>query len=326
MIIRIKRKIFRQINRVLLSALILALLFLGVPFTTDSVFGVNVTNATVLARVNVSNTEPSLYRVKIDSPTPPIDLTANGATTIICNGSVQDRNGFDDIKNVSATFYDITVASNATDDNNTHYTNYSCLPCTVVAGTNNENGTCLCQFAVQYYANPASWQCNMTINDSGSIARSENSSFVTINEVLGISIESSIHDYGNLSVTQISSLIRQNITNSGNIPINITVRGWGGDNESESIGQNVTMICEAGTNITFDNHRFYPGNNTAFADMYNLTNRTRQIFNLTIPQRTTDSGLGNSSNATFWRLQVPLGASGICNGTIIFGAVDATLT
>ena len=86
------------------------------------------------------------------------------------------------------------------------------------------------------------------------------------------------------------------------------------------------MICAAGINITFGNQRFYTGNNTPFADMFNLTNQTRQIFNLTIPSRATDSGLGNSSNSTFWRLQITLGASGVCNGTIIFGAVDATLT
>src|SRR3989338_5414458 len=324
MIIRIKRKTLKLMTYALISVLAMLVLFLGVSLTTESVIGVNVTNATVIARVNVSNTEPNLYLVRVTSPIPPIELTANAATNVICNGSVQDINGFDDIKNVSATFYDITIASNAPDDNNTHYTNSSCGPCTLVEGTNNQNGTCSCQFAVQYYANHATWQCNMTVNDSGGITSSQNSSFVAILEVLGISVESANLDYGNLSVTQISPYIRQNVTNTGNIPMNVTTRGFGGGDES--IGQNISMICEAGTNITFGNQRFYPGNNTAFADMYNLTNQTSQILNLTIPQRTTDSGLGNSSNATFWRLQIPVGASGVCNGTIIFGAVDATLT
>ena len=327
MIIKIKRRILRQLSYLLLGALTLASLFLGVSLTTDSVLGVNVTNATVIARVNVSNTEPDLYRVKIDSPLDAnrnIDLTANTATTVICNGSVQDINGFDDIKNVSATFYDIAVASNESDDKNTHYSNISCGPCSLVAGTNNQNGTCLCQFAVQYFANPTNWQCNMTVNDSGGVVISQNSTFYAVNEVLGISVENSVLEYGNLSVTQVSNYRRENVTNGGNIPINITVRGFGGGDES--IGQNLSMICESGTNITFGNQRFYPGNNTAFADMYNLTNQTRQVFNLTIPQRTVDTGLGNSSNATFWRLQIPIGSSGVCNGTILFGAIDATLT
>lgn len=325
MIIRIKRKLLRRVTYVLVSLLVIVSILLGLPFATNSVLGINVTNATVIARVNVSNTEPTLYLVRITSPTsPPIDLTANGVTILACNGSVQDLNGFTDIKNVSATLYDITIASNAADDNNNHYSNLSCGNCTAIPDSNNQNGSCVCQFAVQYYANPTTWQCNMTINDSGGISSIQNSSFFTINEVLGINVENSILDYGNLSVSQISNYIRENVTNGGNIPINITVRGFGGSDES--IGQNLSMICEAGTNITFGNQRFYPGNNTAFGDMYNLTNQTRQIFNLTLPQRTTDVGFGNSSNATFWRLQIPIGASGICNGTIIFGAIDATIT
>ena len=317
-----------QLTAYLLVGILLAItLFSGVSLITNSVMGLNVTNQTVIARVNVSNTEPTLYEVKIDSPLDAqrnIDLTANTVTAVICNGSVFDINGFLDIKNVTATLYDISVASNALDDNNTHYTNSTCGNCTSIPGTNNQNASCLCQFPVQYYANSANWQCNMTVNDSGGLSSNRNSSFFNLNEVVGINVENPVLDYGNMSVSQTSNYIRQNITNGGNIPINVTLRGYGGDNES--IGQNVTMICESGTNITFGNQRFYPGNNLAFGEMYNLTNQTRQIFNLTIPQRTNDRSFGNSSNSSFWKLQVPLGASGVCNGTIIFGAIDATLT
>lgn len=322
MIIRIKRKILRNIAFIIAGALAMAILFLGISLTTDSVVGANVTNTTVTARVNVTNTEPNLYLVRVMNS--PIDLVANGATTVICNGSVQDTNGFADIVNVSATFYDISVASNAPDDNNNHYTNSSCGNCSAIPDSNNQNGSCVCQFAVQYYANPATWQCNMTVNDTGGIASTRNSSFASVNEVLGISVQNPILDYGNLTVTETSEPVIQNVTNTGNIPINVTLRGFGGSNES--IGENLTMICEAGTNITFGYQRFYPGNTTAFADMFNLTNQTRQIFNLTIPQRTVDNALGNSSNSTFWKLQIPIGASGVCNGTIIFGAIDSTLT
>src|SRR3989338_3757598 len=235
MIIKIKKKLLKQIAYVLASVFLAVNMLLGVSLTAESVFGVNVSNATVTARVNVSNTEPDLNVVRISSPLDAngnIDLTANTATTVVCNGSVHDVNGFDDIKNVTSTLYDNSVGSGAADDNNTHYTNNSCGACSVVAGSNNQNGTCLCQFAVQYYANPAIWQCNMTVNDTGGIARSENSTFYTVNEVLGISVENSILNYGNLSVTQTSPYIRENVTNGGNIPINITVRGFGGDDES----------------------------------------------------------------------------------------------
>jgi hypothetical protein len=318
---------------------VIALIFLIImaitPYTSDIIALTNVTNQTVIARVNVTNAGPDLYKVEITSPPLPIDLTAGGVTNVICNGSARDINGFDDIINVNATFYHSTVASDAADDGNTHYSNSSCLvggqTCTAIAGSNNLNGSCICQFAVQYYANNGNWQCNMTVADDGGGGdikgvSTENSSFVTINEVLGIDIESFTIDFGNLSVTQTSDPIRENVSNGGNIDINVTVRGYGGDNES--IGQNLSMICDpnagALANITFDNMRFDTINSTSYANMTNITNQTRQILNLTIPQRTVDTGYGNSSNSTFWRLQIPVGAAGICNGTIIFGAIDAT--
>jgi hypothetical protein len=339
MIIKIKRKRLKQAGFVLISTLIVVVAMLGVSMTTNSVIGANQTNQTVIARVNVSNTEPNLYKVEIrvnGTSAPPIDLTPGAATVVICNGSFQDINGFDDIATVNATFYDISVASDAADDNNTHYTNTSCetlTDCQVIPDSNNQNGSCLCQFAVQYYANPVSWQCNMTITDSGGLESNENSSFITINEVLGIDVESTTIDFGNISVTQTSEPIRQNVTNVGNIPINLTVRGFGGSNDSiDHPGHNLSMICDpsagATANISFNNMRFDVNNRSqnVYGDMTNITNQTSQIANLTIPKRTTNSGFGNSSNSTFWRLQIPLGAAGICNGTIIFGAIDATLT
>lgn len=328
MIIKIKRKRLKQAGFALVSTLIVVAAMLGVSITTENVFASNTTNQTVIARVNVSNTEPILYKVEITSPTQPIDLTPGGATVVTCNGSVQDINNFDDITSVNATFYQSTVASDTADDNNTHYSNSSCLvggqTCSAIEGSNNQNGSCLCNFPVQYYANNGSWQCNMTVIDSGDLKSTENSSFVKVNEVLGIDVETLSLDYGNLSVSQISDPVRENVTNIGNIPINVTIRGYGGNNES--IGQNVTMMCESGTNITFNNQRFDVNNNSqnVFADMINLTNQTRQIADLTIPKRTESAGFGNSSNSTFWRLQIPLGASGVCNGTIIFGAIAST--
>ena len=83
------------------------------------------------------------------------------------------------------------------------------------------------------------------------------------------------------------------------------------------------MICEAGANITFGYMRYQRDNTTLFGDMQNVTNQSRQVFNLTIGQRFKDSAVGNSTNSTYWKLQIPLGAAGVCNGTIIFRAVQA---
>ena len=147
MIIRIKIRTLESVINSLIGLFLIAAMLLGVSFTAENVMGANVSNVSVLAKVNISNTAPSLYLVRVEDT--PINLNANGVRNVMCNGSVFDSNGFDDIKNVTATLYQISVASNAADDNNNHYTNISCGNCTVVPGTSNQNGSCVCQFAVQ---------------------------------------------------------------------------------------------------------------------------------------------------------------------------------
>src|SRR3989338_10056501 len=248
MIVRIKRRLVQRAVSLVFSLVFFVLLFSSAAILSSDVLGLNITNATVLARVNVTNTEPNLYLVRVVNT--PIDLTAGAATVVVCNGSFSDTNGYADIKNVSASLYRDFLASNAADDNSTHYTNGSCITsCSADPGTNNQNGSCLCNFPVQYYAQNGSWICNLTIQDSGFLNDSLNSTLFTVNEVIGIDVENDVLDYGNLYATQTSNPIRENVINIGNIPINVSVRGFGGDNET--IGQNVSMICEAGTNITF---------------------------------------------------------------------------
>jgi len=308
------------------SLSIIVLILLGIvslSFSMENVDGLNITNETVIARVNVSNTFPNLYLVRITSPLDinnNIDLTAGNTTTLLCNGTFQDANGFDDVTKVNATLYFDNVGSNASDNNMTHYSNSSCGTCPAVPGSGNQNGTCSCQFAVQYYANYGNWRCNMTVTDTGLLESTYNSTTFFMNEVVGIDLYNLTIDYGPLSVTSTSQNIPENVSNVGNVPINITVRGYGGTNETEGI--NVTMICETGANITFGNQRYSTVNSTAFDDMRNLTNQTTMVPALTIPTRTNGTTAGNSTNTTFWKLRIPIGPSGICNGTIIFGARD----
>ena len=99
MIIRIKRKTLEQslIATFILASLIF--IIIGVSFTTNYVTGAtNVTNVTVIAKLNVTNTEPNITAVTLnddDTSTPEIDLTANGVTVvtfhchrIICNAFI----------------------------------------------------------------------------------------------------------------------------------------------------------------------------------------------------------------------------------------------
>lgn len=323
----ITRATLRTILDVSLLATLLFALFLGVSITADFVAAGNVTNATAITTVNVSNTFPVLYKVKIDHPLDSsgnVDLQAGNATTVICNGSASDFNGFDDIVAVNATLY-LDGFSSGPVDNNSFYLNSSCGTCEQVTGEP-DNATCLCQFAVQYYAEPGNWICNMTILDSGTLTSINSSPQTTFNEILGISISVPTIDYGNLSVTETSLPIHENITNIGNIPMNMTLRGFGGTVQPDPTN-NLTMICDpsvSARNITINEQRVSISNETAYADMVNLTNETQLFPDLTIPKRRDNNDLHNSTNVTYWKLLVPLGTAGRCNGSIVFGAIDAT--
>lgn len=316
----VQKRLVDASSALLLSVLIALLLLGGTTFLTFTVAGANQTNQTALFFVNVSNQNNTLYLVQIVAPTIPIDLTPGNATIVTCNGSFQDLDGFQDLAVVSAVFYHESVGHDAPDDNNNHYTNSSCGACSEIPNSNGLNGTCSCNFPVQYYADNGTWRCNMTIDD-GFFTDSNQSNPVEVTELLALEIENFSIDYGDLSVTEISPQQRNNVTNIGNIPINITLRGYGGTDESTGI--NHTMICASGTNITFDNHRFSLENGTDFGNMINLSNQTTQIPTLTLDRRTNDNALENSTNATYWKLRIPTGSSGVCNGTVIFGALSA---
>lgn len=347
MIIRIKRESLEQGIIGVLVLFIMISILIGVSFTTNYVIGtpLNITNNTVIARVNVTNTEPNVTAVTVDDedPTPAseIDLTANSVKIVTCNASVFDFNGWEDINPnaTNGTLYIQSVGAAGATDNNHRYRNESCDSCrqATAAESSSPSATayCDCKFALQYYTNDSStWECNMTVRDFGGTANpsveinltaSGVSSTVAVTKLLAINT-STLLDYGNLSVTETSGEIVHNVTNAGNINLNLSLRGYGGDANGENFpaGKNLTMICDFG-NISEVNQKYEIGGHksgVAFADMRNLTNVTVRNTNVTFFARTDDTTFGADRNLTLWRLQIPLSVGGICNGTIIFGAVD----
>ena len=313
------------IDKTLFLAVGIVFLFMvlgGLTITSISASGVNITNATIVSKVNVVNTEPTLYRVDITSATP-VELSAGSTVMVNCTGSVYDTNGWDDIKNVSASFYNVDNGDGNTSDNNFRYLNRTCGNCTQIAST---NASCSCMFDIRYYANNGSWRCNMTIWDSYRLNSTENSSIIDVSTVLGLDVPLLL-DYGNLSVTETSPSMALNITNWGNVAINISVRGFGGDDNSVPQSANMSMVCSnpLSINISSGFERYYL-QNVSFVNMTNISNSSMPISNFTIIARTNDTSphVGADRNFTFWRLQVPTGVTGTCNGTIIFSATDAS--
>ncbi|MEK6946639.1 MAG: hypothetical protein AABX32_03445, partial [Nanoarchaeota archaeon] len=263
----------------------------------------------ILRNITIRNLAPVITRIAIVSP---IDLAAGDNLSVECNATVNENNTVADIRNLNATLYQSSIGHYAPDDNNNHYTNTSCTN----VSSNTFEANYSCGFKVAYYANNGEWQCNVSAVDFSNVTAFFNIS-TSINELMAIDVSPAIIDYGNLKATNVSGDFNVTIRNVGNMPINTTVRGFA---PSEGLAYlNLSMVCES-SNISNANQRFSAVNGTDFTQMTKLNNDT-QTINLTLPQRTNDLSFGNDSNLTFWKLQVPPLRAGICNGTLLFGAI-----
>lgn len=314
------------------QAILVVLLFLGVSLfsflgaVTISIDVLSANNTSVKTFVNVTNTEPQVSGIVI-TPYPSIDLSPGNITTVVCNATVWDYNGWNDIHVLNGTLFysQLGFTADSPEDNNSHYRNNSCEVCKLFDTAT--NASCACSFPVQYYADNGTWSCNVSVRDrniwlptdtplnfTASAVRS-----VNITPLIALDVPGSIN-YGNLTVTQTSSSKTINITNLGNRNINTTVYGYGGDNSTD--GFNLSMRCPLG-NITIDNERYsFEEGNPAFATMTRV-NSSEQATGSVIQRITDERATKNSTNSTYWKLNVPLTVGGFCNGTLVFVASDS---
>ena len=287
----------------------------------SSVFSANVSGAGFDAAGNARlNSPPFLSSLVVDDsnsvPSGEIDLVAAFTQTVNCNGVVVDYDNESDFVNASAVFFDKTnSAYYSSDDNRTHYTNSSCF---IDKSYGNANQSLVnCSFNVYYYANSGQWNCTIAPYDIFSSSKI-GSNITLINTLLAINTSESL-DFGNLSSGAVSNESQINITNFGNVMINITLSGY-----AETVGDGYAMNCSGGNpstvpiyyqkyNITSSN----PGSLTLtqFEDLYkNLSSaNVNESFNL-------GSGF-NSVNSTYWRIYANPGITGSCKGNIFVGAV-----
>ncbi len=284
------------------------LVFLGVSILLYNAFfsysysvGPNYRNVSIDTRVNITNAAPIITQVTLPNP---VVLTAGGLTVVQCNVSVMDYNGATDINTTNATLYHSSSSSGAADDNNTHYTNLSCGA--VSQAGNYKNFTC--NFSVYYYALNGTWTCNASANDSMSY-NATNLNTTTFSQVLALNVTPLI-DYGNLSVGSTSENQTASVTNIGNVPINVSVLGYG--NKS---GDGLAFVCAQG-NITIANEKFAINDTADYAAKTSLSTAFQKT-NLTIAKQ-TDATL--QTNTTYWQLYVPPNPFGLCNGTVVFQA------
>ncbi|MFH1649130.1 MAG: hypothetical protein ABIA93_01110 [Candidatus Woesearchaeota archaeon] len=290
---------------VLVIVLALAIITLT---TLTSTISYDATN--VSTRVNVTQSKPVLLGVVIDENVGDfanITLSQGATRDIYCNASIRDYNGWDDVAGVNATFYHITSSATAADDNNDHYTNSTC---TTIGndGQYIQNFTCI--FPVYFYANNGTWTCNVTVIDNYNFT--DTMLNTTIMSPLYALNVTSLIDYGNLAVEDYSENMTANVTNFGNMDINLTLFGYGA---AELDG--LAMVCDIG-NISIDNEKYSYLVDDDFVAKTALTDTATQVAGLTIFQQMNDSAA--SFNTTYWQLYIEPNPFGQCNGTVVFEA------
>ncbi|MFH1290475.1 MAG: hypothetical protein ABIH92_03640 [Nanoarchaeota archaeon] len=323
-----KRLIIRKREVAILAALVLLewsfFVFLFSFFPIGVWAGVSEDNVTVQTFMQIGNAFPEIVNITINNGND-IDLTANATTNVSVLIILRDYNGDTDIENVTAEFFDNIASSyGSADDNNDHYTNSTCFLNRTYGSSIEASATCT--FDLEYYANNATWNATVSVNDSlGSQA--SNSNTTTVNTLLAFALPDSI-DYGEVNATTVSAEKEVNVTNAGNVVLNLSLHGYGATE-----GDNLAMNCTQGS----------VQNISAFYEQYNLTASNASDltfsqfdglyinlsgspvinwFDLTQRQNDTDQYV-DDTNSTYWRIYVPVGVAGNCSGNIVFGAVQS---
>ncbi|MCD4771308.1 hypothetical protein K8R30_02725 [archaeon] len=324
-----KNKTAIGIGLIFLEISLLLAFFSFVPSSVIAEIGTP--DATVLTNLTVGNTYPEVINVSIDDDAASLILTPNATTLVQCMAILRDYNGDADIVAVNATFYDSVASSSGdSDDNNYHYTNSSCV---IDADTGGYNGytddpylsLANCTFQVEYYANAEDWICHVTVNDTVGWM-GENTDVITISPLLSLGLPDTIN-YGIVNATEVSNENTTNVTNYGNVQVNLSLEGYGAVEDD-----NLAMVCTLGNigTIAIEHEKYNlttpnPGQFTLaqLAGNYtNLTSGAPPIRRFELDYRTNDT-VNEAIKEAYWRIYVPKGVAGTCNGSIIFGATQA---
>ncbi|RMD65519.1 hypothetical protein D6817_05890 [Candidatus Pacearchaeota archaeon] len=315
---------------VLLELALLALVFsaLVVPNFNFAEAVVNSSNVTVTTLLQVGNVFPEVLNVTIDNDATSVDLVPNATKTVTVYVIARDFNGENDIINVTAEFFDMASSSfGAADDNNNHYTNNSCTIDTTYGDIYEINATCT--FEVWYYANNATWNATVTVIDNSSL-NDTGSDTISVSVLLALGLPDSI-DYGTVNATAVSDEQLANVTNFGNTMFNLSLSGY-----AVTPGDGNAMNCTLGAvkNISIEYEKYNvtasnPGSLTLaqFESLYRNLTSSSVINEFNLDYRRNDTApYIDDTNASYWRIYVPLGVAGSCTGNIVFGSVVGAAT
>jgi len=303
------------------------LLFFSTTFGVFAIVGED--NVTVITNLTVGNTYPEVLNVSIENDAASFDLTPNATTTLTCTARVRDFNGDTDLNAVNATFYNSNAVTLADpDDKNNKYTNGSCP--IILAGEwgghadDAYTAVANCTYEIEYYADAADWNCTVFVNDSLSWEETGTDE-ITVNTLLALGLPDIIQ-YGTVNATEVSDENVTNVTNFGNVPMNLSVEGYA-QTEGDGLAMNCTLGNIGTIPVYWEKYNFTninPGVLTLsqFEGVYANLTSDAVVRQYELAQRQND-GFNEASNYTYWRIYVPRGVAGTCQGKIIFGATQA---
>jgi hypothetical protein len=316
-------------NTMIITLTVFLLLALATMFIIPSgiapniLYNNNYNNVTVKTNVTITHSRPQVINVTIyealNISAKNITISAGSTKKVFCNATVRDWNGFNDINMVNATLYHVATSNPSfADNNNSHYTNVSCVYNDSLASGAPYLGWYVCSFDVYYFSNNGTWGCNVTIGNSYTVNNSNytgtNNGSTVFYPVYALNITDGI-DYGSVAVEDWTNPdIIANITNLGNMGINITLEGYG-----TKKGDGLAMNCSIAGNISVENERYSLLPGTIFDNKVNLSSSSKTIANLTMPKQTISGTY--VTNSTYWELFVPPNPAGNCSGFILFTAI-----
>ncbi|MDA3836417.1 MAG: hypothetical protein PF542_02230 [Nanoarchaeota archaeon] len=287
-------------------------------------------NVTVSTSLEVGAVFPEILNISVNDGVPVV-LTPNATKTVLCQALIQDWNNDSDIVLINATLFDVSLATwDSADDNNTHYTNASCIKqndTTDLFGKSEDEWHAIanCTFEVQYYANPGNWNCSVYIEDATARSNMEIDEG-SINTLLAIGLQDSI-DYGIVNSTEVSDEQLVNVSNVGNTQLNLTLNGYSNLGAGPNDGH--AMNCSKGSykfiDIEYEKFNLTDTNpgilslsefEAAHVNLTSSLNPAVMEFNLDYRQ---NDGFNEAVKPTYWRIYVPKGLAGTCEGNIEFG-------
>lgn len=278
-------------------------------------------NVTILSELEIGKSAPLVQNINIEDGS--INLNPNTTKLVNCSVIAVDYNGDTTIINVTAELFDNSASAKGNpDDNNDHYTNNSCFINYTYGDENTVLATCL--FDLWYYANSGTWNCSVQVTDDSNLSVNE-SNTTTVEPLLALAVPDSI-DYGTVNSTEVSNQNVTNITNLGNVMFNISFSGY-----AVTPGDGNAMNCTLGSlkNISVEHEKYNLSSSndsvlsfSQFDEIYKNLSSSSEINLFNLDYRTQD-GVYDVNNETYWRIYVPLGVAGSCQGNIVFGAIQS---